>query len=175
MVLDPIGQLNAITIVGVIVVFTIVLLILRKTFFRPLITVMEARHAKIEEGRRIRAEAARMISEAQLEAEAYLITAAEDREKALAEIKTEADNRREQLLTEANVKASAILAAGHEEAAVLREAEEARMRETLTTCVTQTLSRLLGEVDERAVRTLVDRELASRETEGREGDDGTPK
>jgi hypothetical protein len=63
----------------------------------------------------------------------------------------------------ADAEAEAILARGRDEILALRRSEEARLAEELCTCVGQTLARMTGQVDEKAVRFLVNRVLAAKE------------
>ena len=162
MSLDPIGQLNLITIVGVMVVFVLTMLVLRKTFFRPILGVMEKRNAKIEQGRLTREEAARTMADAQLRAEKVWTDSAAEKEQAVAAIEAGIASWREQRLTQSRAEADSILEAGRTEVESLRESEESRMRDSLTACVVETLSTMLDTVDERTVRAMVDNELSQQ-------------
>lgn len=173
MTLDPVSQFNLVTIIGVIVVFVIALLVLRKTFFGPVIAVIERRDAKVEKGRRIRDEAARLVSDAQAEAERIGAEAATARKDAVSAIRADIATAREARLVEATAEADAIAAAGRVEVDALRESERGRMHESLTGCVIETLSSLLDEVDERRVRALVDQELAARAAPARPEEEQT--
>jgi F-type H+-transporting ATPase subunit b len=166
MSLDPISQLNLVTIVGVIVLFVITLLVLRKTFFGPLLGVMQKRDAKIEKGRQIRAEAERLIADAQLSAEQVRTDSAAKREQAIAAIRTDIAASRDARIARATAEDEAILAAGRDEVAKLRESEQARMRDSLTACVVETLSSMLESVNERRVREMVDKQLAEKAAVG---------
>jgi F-type H+-transporting ATPase subunit b len=166
MSLDPISQLNLVTIVGVIVLFVITLLVLRKTFFGPLLGVMQKRDAKIEKGRQIRAEAERLIADAQLSAEQVRTDSAAKREQAIAAIRTDIAASRDARIARATAEDEAILAAGRDEVAKLRESEQARMRDSLTACVVETLSSMLETVNERRVREMVDKQLAEKAAVG---------
>jgi len=163
--LDPIHQLNLVTIVGVIVLFVITLLVLRRTFFRPLLGVMLERDAKIEQGRQIREEAERLVADAQLEADRIWTDSATRQEQRIAAIKAEIASSREARIAQGTAKAEGILASGREEVERLKESEHAEMRDSLATSVVETLSTLIGTVDERAVRALVDKQLAENAAE----------
>jgi F0F1-type ATP synthase membrane subunit b/b' len=166
MSLDPISQLNLVTIVGVVVLFVITLLILNRVFFAPLLGVMQSRDAKIEKGRQIRAEAERLIAEAQLLAEQVRTDSAAERERAVTAIRADIAASRDARVARAMAEGEAILAAGRDEVAKVRASEQAKMRDSLTACVVETLSSMLERVDERAVRAMVDRQLAQKAAEG---------
>ena len=166
MSLDPIGQLNLVTIVGVVALFVITLLILRKTFFASILEVMQERDAKIEKGRQIRAEAERLIADAQLSAEQVRTDWAAKRDQSVTAIRADIAASRDAIVARATADGETILVAGRDEVAKVRESERAKMRDSLTACVVETLSGMLENVDERTVRAMVDRQLAENAVEG---------
>jgi len=166
MPLNPIQQLNLVTIVSIVVLFVITLLALRRVFFGPLLAVMLARDAKIEKGRQVREEAGRVIADAQLIAETVRNDSAAKKEQAVAAIKADIAAARDELIARATAQADAILAAGLDEVGQMRVTEQAKMRVSLASSVVETLSGLIDTVDERTVRAMVDRQLAEKAVEG---------
>jgi len=74
------------------------------------------------------------------------------------------NEHRAEALARATTEAEALLARGREEALVLRRSEEERLRVELHASVSGTLARLLDQVDDAAVRLMVNRVLQSSQT-----------
>ncbi|MFZ3063237.1 MAG: ATP synthase F0 subunit B [Actinomycetota bacterium] len=163
MPLNPLAQINLITIVALMAIFVATYFILRKIFFLPIIEVMEKRTKKIGAARARYVEAWAVKSNAQREAERILAEAGEEAEHITEEAKEEITRVREAKVAQANAEADGILAKGREEIVRLKESEQAKLREDLFSCVNQTLTKLVGKVDERTVHSMVNKVLAARE------------
>jgi F-type H+-transporting ATPase subunit b len=163
MVLDPLAQINAITVAGTIVVFFVTLLLLRRILFLPLIEVMEQRAAKLEQAKARKAEADALLERAQLEVQQTRSIAAAEAAQLIEKVRDETARIRSERLAGAGAEADAILARGREEIRVLRHSEDARLADELCTCVTAMLTTMIGPVDAAAVRLTVMQVVAGRE------------
>jgi F-type H+-transporting ATPase subunit b len=163
MILDPLSQIHPITMAGIVVIFLVTLLLLRRVFFLPLLTVMERRAARIEAARAGKAEAERLLARARVEAEQALSGAREEATRLADRVEAETAALRTERLARASAEAEAILAGGREEVLALARAQEARLAEELHACVTQALTRMIGTVDDAAVRLVMKRVLAAKE------------
>ena len=160
--LNPLEQLNLITMAAIAAIFLVTLFILRKVFFIPLIDVMEKRAGKLERSRARYEEAGTLIEKAQEEARKIAAEAAETAERLSDEVKAELARIRESKRAEASVEAESILARGRKEVALHKESEQARLKEHLLTCSKQTLVKIIPEVDEERLLFIVNRVLAAR-------------
>lgn len=160
--LNPLEQLNLITMASMAAIFLITFIVLRKVFFGPLIDVMEKRAGKLERANAKYREADALIEKAREEA-ARIAAEAAEREARLSEgVKGELARIRESKRAEAGVEAERILAAGRAEVARLKTAEHARLTEHLLTCSKQTLAKMISGVDEETLRLVVNRVLTAR-------------
>lgn len=162
MSLNPLEQINYITITAVIVIYLVTYFVLRKIFFVPVIEMMEKRTARIEAARTKKAEADSLLSEAQLKAEAILAEASEQAELMAEAAKEEIIKDREAKITKANAKADEIQAEGREKVLAIKQSEQAKLKEDLCVCVTQTLTKIVSRVDEKTVRYVVNKVLAAK-------------
>ena len=160
--LNPLEQLNLITMAAIAAIFLVTLFILRKVFFIPLIDVMEKRADKLERSRSRYEEASTLIEKAQEGAKRIAAEAAETAEHLSDEVKAELARIRESKRAEASVEAESILARGRNEVALHKESEQARLKEHLLTCSKQTLFKMIPEVDEERLQFIVNRVLAAR-------------
>lgn len=163
MALNPLAQLNLITIISLIALFIVTYFVLKRVFFDPYIKVMEKRSKKIEKSRDILLEAWALRDNARKEAERILAEAREETERITEEAKEEMARTREAKVAQANTKADEILAKGREKILRLKESEQTKLREDLFSCVNQTLTKLVGKVDERSVQSMVNKVLTARE------------
>lgn len=162
MVLDPLAQIDPATIAAVVAIFLATFLLLRRTFFAPLLDVLEKRALRIETARALRVEAESLLKDARARAEG-LLAAARDEAGRIAEAAREEKLRlRESRMAQATAEAEALLARGREEVLALRRSEEADLAEDLRVCVGDTLAKLVERVDDASVRYLVHRALAAK-------------
>lgn len=163
MALNPLAQINLITIIALVAIFVATYFILRKIFFVPIIEVMEKRTKKIEMARARYTEAWGLENAVQREAERILTEAKEEAERITEEAKEEIVRIREAKIAQANPEADRILAKGQEEIQHLKESEQAKLKEDLFSCVNQILKKLVGYVDEKTLHSMAAKVLASRE------------
>jgi F-type H+-transporting ATPase subunit b len=165
MTLNPLEQLNLITMAAIAAIFLVTLFLLRRVAFLPLIEVMERRERRLERCRRVEQEASALLRKTQGEAERILAEAA-DQARHLSEAGEEELMRiREERCALASGEAEKILATGREEVLRLAEEEKAKLISHLLTCSRQALVKLIGEVDEDTLRFMVDRVVMSRGAE----------
>jgi F0F1-type ATP synthase membrane subunit b/b' len=163
MSLDPLAQINVATIGAMVLIFIATLLLLRPCLV-SLIEVMERRAAKLAAARAEKAEAMRMLEGARQESEKALASAREQAERRAAEIQEELGRLRTERLAHASAEAELVLARGREEAADQRRAETTRLSAEVGSCAVATLTQMVGQVDEAAVRLMAHRVLAAQET-----------
>ena len=162
MILDPLSQIHPVTMAAIIVIFLVTLFLLRRIFFLPLRAVMQQRAARIQAARAGKAEAERLLEHARAEAEQALSAAREEATRLAARVEAEAAALRVERLAHATTEAEAILAGGREEVQALSRSEEARLAEELHACAAQALTRMIGTVDDAALRLVLKRVLAKK-------------
>jgi F-type H+-transporting ATPase subunit b len=160
--LNPLEQLNLITMAAIAAIFLATFFALKKVFFTPLIDVMEKRASKLERARARYQETGALLEKAQEEARRIAAEAAETAARLSEEVKGELARIRESKRAQAEAEAEKILARGQEEIARLKVTEQARLKEHLLTCSKQTLVKMIHEVDEEALRLVVNRVLMAR-------------
>lgn len=165
--LNPLEQLNLITMAAIAAIFLMTFFALRKLFFIPLIEVMEKRADKIERARSRYDEAGALLEKAREEAGKIAADAEGTAERLAEEVKGKIARTRDSKRAQAGAEADAILARGREEVARLKEAEQARLKEQLLACSRQTLVKIIPEVDEDALRLVISRILAAGGAEKR--------
>jgi F0F1-type ATP synthase membrane subunit b/b' len=163
--LNPLEQLNWITMVAMASIFLVTYGILRKVFFTPILTVMEKRAGKLEKARSRYEETSSVTEQAQEEARRIAAEASQAAEQMHEEIKRELARARESRRAKARAEAESILAMGREEVARLKDEEQAKLKDRLLTCSRQTLVKMIPEVSEETLRFVVNRVLAAREAE----------
>jgi len=159
MSLNPLEQINLITMGAVVVIFFATFFLLRRICFVPVIRVMEQRAARIDAARARKGEADQLLENARHEAAAALAAAKAEGDRTAEQSRGEAEKQRRDELAKASAEAATILATGRTELLALRKEEEAALRAELHSCVGQTLERMLGKVDDAAVRLMVSRVL----------------
>jgi F0F1-type ATP synthase membrane subunit b/b' len=162
--LNPLEQLNPVTMAAMAVIFLATFVILRKVFFTPLIDAMEKRAGKLERAQARYREAGALVEKAREEAAGIAAEAAEAAKHLHANVKEELARIGDAKRAQASAEAETVLARGRDEVARLREAEQARLKEQLLTCSRQTLVKMIPEVDEERLRFMVSRVLAARGT-----------
>jgi F-type H+-transporting ATPase subunit b len=160
--LNPLEQLNLVTMAAMATIFLVTFFVLRTVLFTPLIDVMEKRAGKLERSRARYQEADALIEQAREEAAGISAEAAETAEGSSKDIRKELAGIRESKRAEANAEAEKILASGRAEVARLKGTEQARLKEHLLTCSKQTLAKMIPTVDEEALRLVVNRVLTAR-------------
>jgi len=161
--LNPLEQLNLVTMAAMAAIFLVTFFILRKVFFIPLIDVMEKRADRLERARVRYQQADALIKQAQEEAARIAAEAAETAERFSADVKRELAGIREAKRALANAEAEKILASGRAKAARIKGTEQSRLKEHLFACSRQTLVKMIPTVDEEALRLVANRVLTARE------------
>ncbi len=160
--LNPLEQLNLITIAVIAAIFLVTFFILKKVFFTPLIDMLEKRTRKLESSRLRYQEADKLIEQAQKEAARIATEAGETAERFSEDIKKELARIGDSKRALVNAEAEKILVAGREEVARLKETEQTRLKDHLLACSRQTLVKMIPTVDEEALRLVVNRVLMAR-------------
>jgi F0F1-type ATP synthase membrane subunit b/b' len=164
MSLDPLGQISVVTILATVGIFLATFWLLRRTIFVPLIVVMEQRAARIAAARAGKAEGEAALKGAQAAAEQARAAASADAQRAVTQRRDELAERRRVRLGQASADAEAVMVKGREEIAALKQSEEAKLATELSACVNQALEKMIGRTDEAAVRFVVSRVLAAKES-----------
>jgi len=160
--LNPLEQLNLVTMAAMAAIFLVTFFVLRKVLFNPLIDVMEKRADKFERARARYQQADALIKQAQEEAARIAAEAAETAERFSADVKRELAGTRESKRALANAEAENILLSGRAEAARIKGTEQSRLKDHLLACSKQTLVKMIPMVDEEALRLVVNRVLTAR-------------
>ncbi len=161
--LNPLEQLNPVTMAAIAAIFLVTFFILRKVFFLPLIEAMERRAGKLESARATYEEAKALLERSRKEAAEIVTDMTEEAGRLSREVKEELIRIRALKIAEASAEADNILARGQKEVARIKEAEQAKLKEQLLACCRQTLFKMIGKVDEDALRIVVSRVLAAGE------------
>lgn len=162
--LNPLEQLNLVTMAAMAAIFLVTFFVLRTVLFTPLIDVMEKRAGKLESSRARYQEADALIEQAREEAARIAAEAAETAERLSEDVRRELAGIGESKRALANAEAEKILANGRAEVARLKGTEQARLKDHLLTCSKQTLVKMIPTVDEEALRLVVNRVLTARGT-----------
>ena len=162
--LNPLEQLNLITMAAMAAIFLATFFVLKTVLFTPLIDVMEKRAGKLESSRARYQEADALIEQAREEAARIAAEAGETAERFSEDVRRELAGIGESKRALANAEAEKILASGRAETARLKATEQARLKEHLLTCSRQTLVKMIPTVDEEALRLVVNRVLTARGT-----------
>lgn len=162
MTLNPLGQLNLITMAAMAAIFLVTFFLLRKVVFLPLIAVMERRERRLERCRLLDQEATSLLRNARGEAEKILTDASDHARRLLGAAEEELVRTREERCALASGEAENILAMGRGEILRLSKEEQATLAAHLLACSRQVLVKLIGEVDEDMLRLMVDRVVTAR-------------
>lgn len=162
MELNPLNQVRPITIGSVVVIFGATSYVLRKTFFVPLIEVMEKRYARIAESQAKLDEAERIASEAEQQAEEVVEKAKEEAAAIVRESREKAEELVQARLEAAKKEAEETLAEGRKEIREIQEKEQAKLRKEALDCVHVACNKLFGKVEPNMVESVVDKLIAKK-------------
>lgn len=160
--LNPIQQLNAVTILGMIAVFWVTFVALKAIFFNPILDVVVARREKIAASRAKLCEADEVVQAARAEAEVILAEVDEQAEKIARETTEDAEAQRQEKVVAAKEESDRILAEGRIQVADVRKEEEEKVRHELVGCTKIACDKLVGKVDGRLVESIVDKVMRAR-------------
>ena len=128
MELNPLNQINLVTIAIVIAVFAITHFVLRRTFFLPVIEVMERRRERLEAAAAVREQAADLVRAAEADAATIRERASQRASRVQQALRDRAQGVRAEKLEAAREDNAAVLEKGREAIAADREAELAKLR-----------------------------------------------
>jgi F-type H+-transporting ATPase subunit b len=157
--LNPLEQLNLITMAAIAVIFLLTFFALKKVFFTPLIDVMEKRADKLMRAHTRYREANSLLEKAREEAKRIAAEAAETAAHLSEDVKGELTRIRDSKRAQTNAETEKILASGRVEVERLKATEQGRLKEHLLICSKQTLVKIIPTVDEEALRLVVNRVL----------------
>jgi len=115
-------------LIAQLVNFVILFFLLRKFLYAPILSILERRRQRIEEGLRDAERATARLSGIELERKQALDAAALERQHILEAAALEAERLREQRIASANAEAAALLARAREEATRTRDELLAEVR-----------------------------------------------
>lgn len=159
--LNPISQLDLVTMAVVAVIFMATYFGLRRFFVIPLLAVMRERGGMVEVARADQDEAARLLESANADAESMLAEAREKADTLLAEAREESLEAKRERIAQATRQASERLEAGRADIAKARERSMAMMRGQAIECVGIACGQLHVESDDSSIGEAVDK-LMSR-------------
>ena len=162
MTLNPLAQINGVTIIGMIVIFWMTFIALKVVFYNPLLEVVVARRQKITAGAEKLAEAEQVTADARRGGEALLAEADAEVEKIAREAGEEAEAQRQEKIVAAKEEAEALLVEGRARVTQVRKAEEQKVREELVGCTTVACDKLVGGVEPRLINSIVDKVMRAR-------------
>lgn len=160
--LNPLNQLDPVVIFGVIGIFVVTFVALRRVYVAPYVAVMQEREALFDEADARAAEAAKVRSEAAAEAASVRDSAREEAERLVAEATERAERYRQERARAGADAAAARLEEGRAQIARAREIELERLRAQATECVGLACERLLGTSERADIEAAVDRLLDRR-------------
>ncbi len=164
MELNPIEQINFITIVSIIILFTITFFILKRIFFDPLIEIMEKRTEKIQRSKSLIDEAKNLLDSAREESEKIINEARAEAERIKTAAKEEALRIKDEKISEAKKQAGKLLLEGRREIEILKAEEKNKLASEVFSCTQMTLEKLIERVNEKVLKALVDKSISEIES-----------
>lgn len=144
--------------------FLLLLFILNKFLYRPLLNVIKTRQERIQKGLEEAEKASQRLAEAQAEAERILAEARAKAEEILAQASQEGNRLKEDIIAQARAEASRILERARLEAEREKEMAMAEIRRQAIDLAVLTARKIVGEaLDERAHRRIISDFLSSLE------------
>jgi F0F1-type ATP synthase membrane subunit b/b' len=163
--LNPLTQLNAITIVSIIVIFTMTYFALKRLYVDKYVDFMEARALEVSEGRAAGLEAEAIIVKAKAEAEEILRCARTEADDIAAQTRADSYDLREQRRFTAMDEAEKIVAKGRGSLTDMKNKERALLESELVTTVWRIVSKLDGAIDRCIVEDVVRRNMDGADEE----------
>lgn len=160
--LNPLEQFNAVTVIGMIVVFWATLFALKSVFYNPVLDIIVARRQKIAAAKAEVAKADLTVAAAQTEADRILAQSDEEVDKIAREAAESVEAQRQESSVAAKEEAERVLAAGRTHVVEVRKQEEAKVRTELVGCTTIACNKLIGKVDGRLIESVVDKVMRAR-------------
>lgn len=160
--LNPLNQINPVTIGATVAIFSGTYVVLRKAVFVPLVTAMEDRQDRVDAGLDAADEAYRLTREAESQAAERLRLERLEGDQLIDAAREKAERRREEFLSVAEKDAAACLDAGRSKIAQARAAEVSELRREALDCVGLACEKLLVPIDEATAASIVDSVIAKR-------------
>jgi F-type H+-transporting ATPase subunit b len=149
------------TLVAEIIAFLIMLGILAKYAYPPIMRAAEARQNQIEEGLRAAAEAEKRLREVQTEVENTLNEARAQAREVIQRAHAEAVAEAEEVRTRARRESEALVARAREEIDAERERALQELRAQISALVVEAASRVIGQaIDASTHKKLIEESLA---------------
>ncbi|MFA5866742.1 MAG: ATP synthase F0 subunit B [Actinomycetota bacterium] len=158
--MNPLTQLNAITIVSIIVIFSITYFAMKRIYFDRYVDFMEARAAKISKGRAAGLEAESIVVKATAEAEEIVRCARVEADDIAAQTRTDIYELRERRRIAATTEAEKIVDDGRGRLEAVRDKERDLLEKELVANVWRIVSKLDGEIKRDTVEAVVRRNIA---------------
>ncbi len=144
--------------------FLLLLLILNKFLYRPILNAIKTRQERIQKGLEDAERASRRLAEAEAEAERILSEARAKAQEILVQASQEGNRLKEDIIAQAKLEASRILERARLEAEREREMALAEIRRQAIDLAVLTARKIVGEaLDERAHRKIISDFLSSLE------------
>lgn len=144
--------------------FILLLLILKKFLYKPILNAIKTRQERIQKGLEDAERASRRLAEAEAEAERILSEARAKAQEILVQASQEGNRLKEDIIAQAKLEASRILERARLEAEREREMALAEIRRQAIDLAVLTARKIVGEaLDERAHRKIISDFLSSLE------------
>lgn len=144
--------------------FILLLLILNKFLYKPILNAIKTRQERIQKGLEDAERASRRLAEAEAEAERILSEARAKAQEILVQASQEGNRLKEDIIAQAKLEASRILERARMEAEREREMALAEIRRQAIDLAVLTARKIVGEaLDERAHRKIISDFLSSLE------------
>ncbi len=147
--------------------FFLVLYLLGRYAYRPMLFLVQQREKRIQESLAKAEEARRRAEEAAAEREKILLAAQEEARKVIASAREAAEAQRRRIIDEAREDAARILAHAEQEIAIQGRNAMEDLADTIADLAVEAASRILHEeLDPQRHRALIDRVIAEMERGG---------
>lgn len=157
MELNPLAQIDPITVGTTVVVFGATYWLMRKVYFDKTIAVMEARELRCRTAEESCNKAQALIREAEERAQEIEAATREEADALVTHAREEAEEQKTSLIAEARQHAEARLREGRTEVLAARELEIASLRTEAIECVGLACEKLAGTADPDVINGVVDR------------------
>jgi F-type H+-transporting ATPase subunit b len=160
--LNPLDQLEPVTIAATVGIFTLTYAALRRFVFVPLVSVMEDRREHVDAGLDAGREAKRLTDEANAAAASRVEQARADAEGRLEAARERWIHERDARVAQAQAAAQKQLDEGRAKIVLARETEIETLRHEALDCVGLACSKLEVPVDPKTAEAVVDAVIAKR-------------
>jgi len=144
--------------------FLLLLFILQKFLYKPILNAIKSRQEKIQKGLEEAERASKRLAEAEAEAERILAEAKAKAQEIISQATQEGNRIREEIIVQAKAEASRILERARMEAERERELAMAELRRQAIDLAVLTARKIVGQaLDERAQHRIINDFLSSLE------------